>query len=597
MRQGIIVRCVAASVVLTVIGAPRHSAAQVQDPVQPAEEEAAHGAVTAAEWVRRFSVPETHDVPMPSVWGVCVHLRVSGRLIGLGVSEREIGAEAADAASGEILRQATARAIGDARLNGFMSALIEDEGDRAGQRITMEIEFAGEPSAMAGRTFDQLSEQIEIGIDGVVLRYGERTQTLFPSQVLATNRGDQMAGLIRGQCNRLGFGLRELDEVRRTADVRAYRFRTLHFAQRAPGRVPSLLFRGETVDGMPGLDVDPMSCADALIDHILLTLRADDEPHGLAGDYLPLTDDFEPAVAGAEEQAMVVWALARAAAIFPWQPTRRQQIENAAVALVVMLNEVGELEAPPPTGLNSPVEMPGVASMIVLAAFESPALREDPAFSPVFAIAENTVRNRLSELSAKDEAIAPAHLRLAAQLLAAGARLHLAGDAAITRASIQSLTSRIESSATGGRLLLIAPWFALVEREFSPPGMTAALAFELRGRQIPAEARHLDLRGGFDLRRGTLRSADSSTALATFLLGVTHVPGDVMTDHTQSLRLALRFLAQLQVTDHDLWGFRHSSRTKGGLAASPWDSRQDVEAQAMGLLAFGEAFRVVGAAK
>ena len=56
-----------------------------------------------------------------------------------------------------------------------------------------------------------------------------------------------------------------------------------------------------------------------------------------------------------------------------------------------------------------------------------------------------------------------------------------------------------------------------------------------------------------------------------------------------SLKLALRFLKQLQVDQSGCYAFRDPAKSIGGIRAAPWDSNQPLGANATTLLAVLES--------
>jgi hypothetical protein len=62
----------------------------------------------------------------------------------------------------------------------------------------------------------------------------------------------------------------------------------------------------------------------------------------------------------------------------------------------------------------------------------------------------------------------------------------------------------------------------------------------------------------------------------------------------EALRLALRFLLQLQVDEASCYAFREPGRALGGIRAAPWDSSQPLGANAAALLAMLEARGALG---
>lgn len=103
-----------------------------------------------------------------------------------------------------------------------------------------------------------------------------------------------------------------------------------------------------------------------------------------------------------------------------------------------------------------------------------------------------------------------------------------------------------------------------------------------------------DLAGGWPITANGVTGAtaeSSRPALALALAMNLELCGNsnAKSADMESLKLALRFLKQLQVDQASCYAFRDPSKAIGGIRAAPWDSSQPLAANATTLLAILEA--------
>ncbi|MGA1045190.1 MAG: hypothetical protein ACO3ZY_08325 [Phycisphaerales bacterium] len=223
----------------------------------------------------------------------------------------------------------------------------------------------------------------------------------------------------------------------------------------------------------------------------------------------------------------------------------------------------------------------------------APALAEiDPSTAALAARCRAEVENALD--ASETFASQPAG-RQALVVAAAAAIASRSPDAApelrtLARSRLREAWGSCDASARVGLL----PWFAMARRSLQGGIDSASLqalrsALVLRQLQVEAAGELApDLVGGFDLREGPLPAADSRSNVAALglaiLLGdgeVTPVDGsdksmESLSKAARSHRAAVRFLRQLIAPD-------------GGVTAAPWDRRQPVLAQAIGLWMLAES--------
>jgi hypothetical protein len=159
----------------------------------------------------------------------------------------------------------------------------------------------------------------------------------------------------------------------------------------------------------------------------------------------------------------------------------------------------------------------------------------------------------------------------------------------------------------------LLPWFALLSArspaEAGPPiEEIAALRQALWALQIGETSGagggdptipSADLAGGFDLEDGVLPAADGRGLVPAVGLAVlmadprlADARGPAAEDlrtAVASHRRAVRFLAQLQSGEEERWRWRNAEATLGGIRSAPWEARQPVLLQAMGLWLLAES--------
>jgi hypothetical protein len=152
------------------------------------------------------------------------------------------------------------------------------------------------------------------------------------------------------------------------------------------------------------------------------------------------------------------------------------------------------------------------------------------------------------------------------------------------------------------KLLSASPWLLLAQQRVGKSSdlTTAKEAWKLL--QIMLVENQLtqksdpdlavDLEGGWPIITNgvTGATAQSSRPALTFALAMNPTLfGNANDVNMQSLKLALRFLKQLQVDQASCYAFRDAGKALGGIRAAPWDSSQPLGANATTLLAILEA--------
>jgi hypothetical protein len=555
-------------------------------PVEPAV-----GAFLAARsWVDTLDCPTADDpaalVELPGCRGVSVMLRHEGRLVGHG---DEFAGDAAAADPDRLmLRRAVAKAISKARGDRVVGSLPEEIRGGAGDRLTLEIEFAGEPSPLLGRTFAECAARVEPGIDGMALRRGDVFLASFPSRLLATGLAGTPGRTLLSLATEAGLPAKDLSELVALEPVGVYRFRTLRLAQSEPGGLPEEVFRsGRVVDGAEVTRERLASLLSDLLQRLRKTIPdpAGGEPEtllakGLAlGDYLPVPDEYRPLVAPPLDQAMLAFALADVAANESVAASDREIARTTSRSL---LGAIGLIPREP----ADPLAIANVAPLVCLAASRLDELPEGPA--------------REAVTRARTACLAPDAVGDVALRAAAIAALSARGE--IERSVAEAAIANAWSAAPGERQVGAFPWLVLAERTLAlaarrpmaRAGEFQALAGLVLAAQVDARDPNFaaDLVGGIRLGTGrtpiTAQSFRPALGLAWLRsrAAAAGLPVDAITRErlADGSLAAGRFLLQLAVDEADARRFRNPARAAGGIRAAAWESDQPVAVQAFGLL-------------
>lgn len=572
------------------IDPPRSRRAAVRADSIPPVEPAVGAFLAARSWVDAMSCPSADDpsasVEVPGCRGVSVILRQDGRPVGHG-DEFAGDADVAEP-DGLMLRRAVAEAIAKARGDRVVSSLPAELRDGVGERLTLEIEFAGEASPLLGRTFAECAARVEPGLDGIALRRGTAFFAAFPSRLLATGLAGTPGRTLLSLATDAGFPAKDLTELVALEPVGVYRFRTLRLAQLAPDGIPFEVTRSGRPIDLAEVRRDRLAMTlHTLISRVRRTLPdpAGGDPgtmlaKGLAlGDYLPVPDEYRPLVAAPLDQALLALALAEVAAHDGVAGSDRELARALATAL---LGAIGSVPKEPSDFLATA----NVAPLLTLASSRLGDLPEGPA-------REITARARTACLA--PDAVGDPALRAAAIAT-------LAARGEVEPAIADEALAKAWAAAPGERQVGAFPWLVLAEstmarttsRPVARAGEFRALASLILAAQVDAKDPTLpaDLVGGIRLGSGrtpvTAQSFRPSLGLAW--LETRAVPAGLVLDRVErdrirdGARAAGRFLMQLAVDEPDSRLVRNPARTVGGLRAAAWEGDQPVAVQAFGLM-------------
>lgn len=578
----------------------------------PADVVSAYGRVR--DWIRAFAVPHPDDpaarTTIAGADGVCVVLRRGGRVVGIGT----------DTGGDELMaRRAAGRALSRVLGDQAVANLPVDLRPDFGAGLTVEVEVAGRFVPILGRTFAQIAERLEPGLDGVAMRRGDTWAVIFPAQARATNTAGRLEAQLPGLAIDLGLTPKGLPDLTRQHGVALYSFRTTHLAQPGPGRPPFETFRGGAVVPEAAVVAQGIiDLADGIARHLLTTVWPDErpgggggeyrKPMGVMGDYRAVADQYRPPVAPPIEQALVSLALTR------YSQTPSVDVATARAARTAALGILRDLSAAagPPDDWQADVMTCGV---IVHALLEGDDALADPALAELLATVEGRVVGAYREgrgfvqdnrFGAPAETIPPYGQALLASALSRRLR---ATPGSLDPDLVGRALDRAWQSVPPRQAVNLVPWIGWAEVDFAAAtgrpirnverllGLRRAFGESQIGPTTVGAAP--DLRGGFRLGAASPgRATAQSTRPAAFLAWMIREPRltpprERMLALGRHLR-TVRFLMQLAVTEEDAWSFRNPARALGGLRAAPWDSDQPVAAQALGLIGAAETILSLG---
>lgn len=587
---------------------------------------------TLRDWVSAFETPRMNDdssrVPIEGATGVCMVLRRSGRVLGIGTD---------NTGDALMLRRAARNALNDVLSDPVLSALSADllkqqqenpehaltiDALRAqvGAKLTIELEVAGQLTPLIGRSLEQLARKLEPVIDGVALRQGQNIEYTFPSHLRASNAaaaGDP-AKLLLNLAIKAGIAIKDIDELARREDLGLYSFRTITLAQNAPDESPRQTLRGDVVVPQEAVNRESIAAlADGLAKHLIASLwpQTDDsgpEPVervqvGIRGDYSVVADQYRPLFAPPLDQALAALALNRYANAGEHGADRAivAHAVDAAATILRDLSIVTSVEDDPRRDLAA-------CAAIVHAMLEGPWTLKDSTVAALFAEARSRVMQSFEPGSGFLNRLDPAQrartVPAPVQAMLAGALSRLLSQPDVeSRPKDEFVRQAIDEawkSAPPAQHVALLPWIGWAEADYvAATNQPLAHADDLRlllealhesrigSATHPATATNADLIGGFALTGESL-AAPTATAqtvrpgawLATALTNPALVENDKAAEYVAGHLRTMRFLMQLSVRSDNLGAVRNPGRALGGLRNAPWDSDQPVPAQALGLM-------------
>ncbi len=570
---------------------------RAQTPALPAAAETLAAYHAIEPWVREWKVPtEAQKLDPAGTTGACVTLRLSGKVLGRA-------ARLADDGTSLWL------AVRDAWAEANQSFPVERDAMRAElilemtPRVMIDIQLGGAFTPLLGDTFDAAAAELSPGIEGVAARVEDVTRAVFPG-VMLTTQGTP-ASALQSATGEIGLPPIELGQLRKIHRLTAYRFPVRHLAQTAPGEEPRFLYRGGAIVPLSAVsEAGLQAFADRAAMHLLQHDWRGPEPHGMTGDYNPITDRFEPPIAGAMEQAVAAMALLEYAATRGAHPATASKTRNFAARLLNDLRTIGAGEEDPLKSVTACAAF--VCAWALGARLDARAFSAGDEF---FGHALEQVRAARTG-GAWAQSLEPPQRALAAFALVRAMSLR-ADDAELRQQASDAVRSLFRDTARG-ELVAMMPWLGWAELESA--GKTA----EIPAREALTEMRELmwtfqlgesdvgpdgaDLAGGIIFTRS--RQPLPTWAMLRPLAFAATMQGDArftsdaeFARQLAGLRRSLRFMMQLTFGEESRAVARDARRAMGGVRRSLWDQTAAVDATSLALLTACETLRALSPAE
>lgn len=567
----------------------------------PTPAECLNAHATVRGWVRAWAVPpEPGEGPAAlPVYGSAVTLRMNGRVLARSAWFSAQGAttEAVWRAAGEAVREASSK------LPVEHDALAEERLERLGDRVTVSLEFFGEPVPVPDDELTLPLAGCSPGAEALVVSAGSGGGEVgrfvvsgVDSQLTRGADPTQEFGALAAQLSGKGeTGLTPLDELL-DAGYSFYRAPVVHLAMPFDEAAPVFLDRGARVVGDDAVRVAGVRrLADGVAAHLRSRLWPGVERFGIGGDLNIVTGASEPLVATPFEQGLAALALLRHAEL---DGPDAKESHEAGLSILRDLAAVGP-------GEETPWASPIAAAVTVgaLALVDAQDRTTDPELAALSARSLEALRAAFDPDAGFSGAVAPP----ARGLIAWGLVRAMSVDGSSDRASAEEAVRAAFRGTPPAQRVAQTPFLVWAELELNPTGPvpSGAALDELRSLVWDHQIRKGDLRpidrdlaGGVVFTRGrsvlpTWQSMKPLAALATMLGDERLTPGSVVTGRVpgEVVRVSegLRFVRQLAVTGDGLFLARVPQRASWGVRGAVWDPTARVEAGAMALLTACEA--------
>ena len=542
------------------------------------------------------------------VHSVAVVLRLRGRMVGMGK-------DAGDSDKRGSVDRALRSALTDARTRRTSQPATTGEIDSIGTLVTLELELAGAREPLIGRTFEEVARSIEPGECGLQLTDASRTAYEPASHLLARRMASPVSRAVLAMVTELGLPPRDLPELQALGGNTAmYASHSIRLAQVEPTSNPFTLARV-----LPAVSTSPASRADAAVTcaKIIARLAAQLEVApttdglpadagtqiartGLRGDYVIAADRYEPFAAGATEQALCAWALARAAATAGFPESLRNQARITALGVLHALADRDNSE-------SDPTSEPAAVAYAILAMAELASTGQQPQQDAAFKASLSGALGRL--LAPATLATLRPHVQAAA--LDAAATLQATGTPVIPAKELMAALNEAWKSIEPAELPIVAPLLIDAEQRFMPTAIeqrlathrgaldaarTVLIGTQIRAEQTDRSSALLDMPGAYPIAGSSAgRISAQSTRPHVFMAMIAGMPAtrSAMRDEQDrnTVALAIRFVQQLQASPVIAYCSPAPERAQGGVLASPADASQPAAAQAFAILALTESER------
>lgn len=548
----------------------------------PSPQDSMAAARQVVRWVRAGAVEGSG----PELTGVCVTIRLDGRVIGRG----EVMGEAADAL-GEATRVAIERSLSD------LPADWDVRSEAARARLCVGLELAGPLIPLDGASDMELALGVSPGLDGVAVRMGTRLAARFPLQMLPARENVAMAlrSLVAELADDPARGLAEFAELRQ-AGYTFYRFRTVQMAQLDPRGAAFFLHRGGRVIEPDEIDMALLrEMADGLAVHLLHRQWPGMEGYGFMGTLDPVTGKAERLFSNPVGQGLGISALCTYIRSRHADPGIADEARRAVNELVLELAKVEEGEAEPWSDAASS------AGVVVALLDAQPWL--EPDIESVDVLRDRCTQRVVESFSPQAADFAVGVDENAWGMLSyAMVRLAQAGQGGIRPEQADAVVRATYRNTPPTRLVSHFPWLGWADMALAGDGAPvkgSTLLLDTRRRidEHQLDALNLspddrDLSGAVVYTTGSNPLPDWNSIRPLPLLadmladqrltGGTLSQGEASTELGHLLGL-VRYTRQLCAESSDGHMYVRPERATWGVRMSLWDPRMPVEASALAL--------------
>lgn len=540
------------------------------------------------------------------IHSAAVVLRLRGRIVG-------IGSDAGDSNTGSAVDHALRSALDAARAHRTSQPSTANENESLGTLVTLELELAGARDPLIGRTFEEIARSIEPGECGLQLTDASHTAYEPASQLLARRMASPVSRAVLAMVTKLGLPPRDLPDLQALGGNTAmYASRSIRLGQIDPTSSPFTLARVlPAISTMPATRADAASTCNQVIARLAAQLEvapvteglpadagAQIARTGLRGDYVIAADRYEPFAAGATEQALCAWALARACATSSFPESLRNHAKTAAIGVLRALSERDNSE-------SNPASEPAAVAYATLAMAELAGT--DANIDAPFATSITAALGRL---------LAPATLatlrpHVQAAVLDAAASLHASPTPVISDKELEAALDAAWNAIEPAELPIVAPFLIDAEQRRMPIALdqriaphrsavdaarTVLIGTQVRADNVDRPSALLDMPGAYPMAGSMAgRISAQSTRPQFFIAMIAGLPATRSParddQDRETLSLAIRFVLQLQAPAAIAYCAPTPERARGGILASPADASQPVAAQAFAILALTESER------
>ncbi len=523
--------------------------------------------------------------PTFSATAAGVVLRLNGRPVGQAWVKQNPD-------SSLCLAAALLNALRQANNDRVLCALPADLRANAPQELALEIELVGETRPFSGDRVDVLASKVDNARQAMAIRAGDQWAFSLPSLQQSLNQTRLPWYTMVVMARDVGVEAGADKKFQLPQGVVVYRADTRRMAQITAKDAAFEVSRGMVnvpLSDITATTLDQMAVAiathlesrirntDGLSPETLDTLQA----LGPAGEYQPALGSMTQQVCSPLEQGMSAFAMARFSEM-NFSEKDRLAARAFAITTLQSLQRVVDEE-------KNPLDNPAAAACLLacqslnhcVIAWGNPECDEW----------QGKLKAKVLEQFQLDQ------------------RADLQTWALCAAALAQDLPNEVAKGLMDAwkirpvdKLLSASPWLLLAQQRVGKSSelSTAKEAWKLL--QIMLVENQLtqksdpdlavDLEGGWPIITNgvTGATAQSSRPALTFALAMNPTLfGNANDVNMESLKLALRFLKQLQVDQASCYAFRDAGKALGGIRAAPWDSSQPLGANATTLLAILEA--------